>query len=227
MPVNVVIPDEAADGERQPLLVFLHGRGENGEASSLHDEMFAALDEQGERAPIVAFPSGGESSYWHNRASGEWERYVTREVIGEVARRFDADRKRVAIGGISMGGFGAFDIARLNPGRFCAIGGHSPALWLSAEETAEGAFDNADDFAAHDVVGAAATDPAPFLDQPLWLDSGEDDPFRPGIDAFAERLEAAGAELEFKLSPGGHDAEYWRSHWDEYMRFYASSLAEC
>ena len=31
----------------------------------------------------------------------------------------------VAIGGISMGGYGAFEIARTRPGRFCAVGGHS------------------------------------------------------------------------------------------------------
>jgi S-formylglutathione hydrolase FrmB len=50
-------------------------------------------------------------------------------VIPEVVKRFGADGRRVAIGGISMGGFGAYDIARLNPGRFCAVAGHSPALW--------------------------------------------------------------------------------------------------
>jgi S-formylglutathione hydrolase FrmB len=49
-------------------------------------------------------------------------------VIPQVTRRFGTDRRRVAIGGISMGGFGAYDLARLNPGRFCAVGGHSPAL---------------------------------------------------------------------------------------------------
>jgi S-formylglutathione hydrolase FrmB len=35
----------------------------------------------------------------------------------------------VAIGGISMGGFGAYAIARLDPGRFCAVGGQSAALY--------------------------------------------------------------------------------------------------
>jgi S-formylglutathione hydrolase FrmB len=105
---------------------------------------------------------------------------VTEDLIPRVAKEFDADAERVAIGGISMGGYGAFDIARLNPGRFCAIGGHSPALWQSAGETAPGAFDDAEDFASHEVVGAAASAPGPFLEQPVWLDSGDADPSGPG-----------------------------------------------
>jgi enterochelin esterase-like enzyme len=225
LPVNVVVPEDG--GEGRPLFVFLHGRGDNGEESVLYDELFAALAEQGERAPVVAIPSGGESSYWHDRDSGEWGAWVTDEVIPQVRKEFDTDAARVAIGGISMGGFGAFDIARIHPGEFCAVGGHSPALWLSGGETAPGAFDDAEDFAAHDVVGAAASAPGPYLEAPIWLDAGEEDPFRPGIDAFAERLEAAGADLSYRVWPGGHETEYWQDHWDEYMRFYARALERC
>ena len=229
LPVNVVVPEDAEGDRRRPLLVFLHGRADDGdgEESNLNDEMYAALDDQGDRAPIVAFPSGGEASYWHDRADGDWGTYVTEEVIPKVAKEFDVDTDRVAIGGISMGGYGAFDIARLNPGRFCAVGGHSPALWQSAGETAPGAFDDAEDFGDHDVVGAAASAPGPYLGQSVWLDSGDADPFRPGIDAFAAELQAAGAPLTLKIWAGAHEGDYWRSHWDSYMRFYARTLARC
>ena len=27
--------------------------------------------------------------------------------------------------------------------------------------------------------------------------------------------------------PGAHDDAYWSEHWDEYLRFYARSLARC
>jgi hypothetical protein len=93
LPVNVVVPEGADADENRPLLVFLHGRADDGdgEDSSLNDEMYAALADQGDRAPIVAFPSGGEASYWHDRADGEWESWVTEEVIPRVAKEFDAD----------------------------------------------------------------------------------------------------------------------------------------
>ncbi len=224
-PVTVIVPDQAP--EDAPMLVFLHGRGGDHETELSNAALFETLDELGERAPIVALPDGGDSSFWHNRASGAWATYVTDEVIPRVAKRFDGDPERVAIGGISMGGFGALNLARLDPGRFCAVGGHSPALWQTAGETAAGAFDDADDFAANDVIGAAATDPSAFAEQPVWLDIGDADPFLPGYEALVAALGSAGVPVTERVSPGGHDREYWDAQWDRYLRFYARSLAGC
>jgi S-formylglutathione hydrolase FrmB len=228
LPVSVVVPsDVKADQGRPALLVFLHGRGGD-ENAELGDPFFAALAQAGARAPIVAFPYGGDHSYWHNRASGNWANYVVDEVIPQVARSYGADPDRVAIGGISMGGFGAFDLALHYPARFCAVGGHSPALWQTGAQTAPGAFDDEADFERNDVVGAAASNPAPFTSQPVWMDAGADDPFQPWDQVFADEVQSDGADATIRLDrPGGHDSDYWNAHWGEYMRFYASALAHC
>jgi len=226
LPTTVIVPAGDQSGVR-PLLIFLHGRGGD-QNSELSDEFYAALAALGNRAPIVAFPYGGEASYWHDRASGDWDRYVVDEVIPAVAERFNADSTRVAVGGFSMGGYGAFDIALHHPGRFCAVGGHGPALWQTGGETAAGAFDDAEDFARNDVIGTARNDPAAFTGHPIWLDAGAQDPFQPGDQAFAQALQAEGAHATVKLTrPGGHDGDYWNAHWDEYLRFYAKALADC
>lgn len=226
LPVSVVVPAGEGRG-RRPLLVFLHGRGGN-QDSELVDPFFAALASLGERAPIVAFPYGGDHSYWHDRSDGAWGHYVVDEVIPQVARRFDADPHRVAVGGISMGGFGALDLALHYAGRFCAVGGHSPALWQSGAETAAGAFDDAEDFARNDVISAAGAGSAAFTGEPIWLDAGAQDPFQAGDQAFADALRADGAPATVELSrPGGHDGDYWNAHWSEYLHFYARALADC
>ena len=214
LPLRIVIP--SGGGER-PLLVFLHGKGMSA-TSFLVDPFYKALAELGARAPIVAFPSGGDHSYWHDRADGDWGRYVIKEVIPQVTERSGADGDRVAIGGISMGGFGAYDLARLNPGRFCGVGGHSPALWRTAGETAPGAFDDAADFERHDVVG----DGRRLRDERLWLDAGDGDPFIPGARAFS-----ATADVKLRLMAGGHNSDYWNRNWARYLRFYARSLKDC
>jgi S-formylglutathione hydrolase FrmB len=126
-----------------------------------------------------------------------------------------------------MGGFGAFDLARLHPGRFCAVGGHSPALWESAGQTAGGAFDDAADFARHDVLAAARSAPAPFTSEPIWLDAGDADPFRTGDEAFVSALRVAGAPLTERTWSGGHEGSYWNSHWAAYLRFYVRALRAC
>jgi S-formylglutathione hydrolase FrmB len=173
------------------------------------------------------FANGAEHSYWHDRRDGAWGRYVMDEVIPTAVRRLHADPRRVAIGGISMGGFGAYDLARQHPGRFCAVAGHSPALWSQGGETAPGAFDDAEDFARHDVLAIARDDPRRFAGARLWLDAGDRDPFDPGIRAFAASLRAGGVPVAVHRWPGDHEGAYWKRHWGDYLRFYAGALAAC
>jgi S-formylglutathione hydrolase FrmB len=219
--VTLVQPAGASGG--RPLLVFLHGRGDKGEDSNINDALFKALEAQGDHAPAVVFPNGGNHGYWHDRRGAKWARYVLDEVIPRAVEELHADPKRVAIGGISMGGFGALDIARRHPHRFCAVGAHSPALWQTAGETAPGAFDDAQDFARHDVVGAARRNPNLFRGTPVWLDAGSADPFRPGDRAF----DRAAANVRLRTYPGAHEGAYWRAHYGAYLRFYTNALARC
>jgi S-formylglutathione hydrolase FrmB len=223
LPQVAAVPRAAGDGRRRPLLVFLHGRGQDGEESNANGDFFAALEKLGARAPAVVFPNGGESSYFHARANGDWARYVLDEVIPQAVRRLHADPRRVAIGGISMGGFGAYDIARLRPRSFCAVGGHSAALWRSGGESAAGAFDDAEDFARNDVIAIArARGRAAWGRARLWLDGGSADPFRAGGEALA-----AGLGITMRHWPGAHEGDYWRAHYARYLRFYADALAAC
>lgn len=215
----------AGGSARRPLLVFLHGRGGDPD-SSLSDELFASLRRLGERAPAIAFVNGGDHSYYHDRADGPWGRYVVAEALPAALRRTGADPRRVAIGGISMGGFGALDLARLHPDRFCAVGGHSPALWRASGDAAPGAFDDADDFARHDVIAAAAT-PGALGAAPIWLDGGDDDPFHDATDAAGAALRASGHDVRLSHRPGGHDSDYWDARMPSYLRFYAGALARC
>jgi enterochelin esterase-like enzyme len=224
-PVTVVVPQGARDGKRS-LLVFLHGRGED-HRSYLDDEMYAALARQGGTAPVVAFPRGGPDSYWHDRGDGEWGSYVADEVVPRLVERFDIEPERVGIGGISMGGFGAVDVARLDPDLFCAVGAHSPAVWERAADTAPGAFDNEADFAAHDVIGSVGPAAGPLADKRVWIDVGREDPFADAATELSNALRSGGAVVSFRSWDGGHDSSYWRSHWRQYARFYARALKGC
>lgn len=123
-------------GSGRPLLVLLHGRGGSPDDIASYG-LRAELERLGDRAPAVLLVNGGDHSYYHDRADGRWGSYVLDEAIPAGIRRLRADGRRVAIGGFSMGGFGAFDLARLRPRQFCAVGGHSPALWRTGGETPE------------------------------------------------------------------------------------------
>jgi poly(3-hydroxybutyrate) depolymerase len=208
-------------GGRRPLLVLLHGRA-SGPEGVLSDGFFRGLRALGRRAPDVLLANGGDHSYFHDRRDGPWGRYVIREAIPAGVRRLHADGSRVAIGGISMGGFGALDLARVYPHRFCAVGGHSAALWESGGATAPGAFDDAGDFSRHDVIAAARKNPRLYGDTPVWLDGGTDDPFRPADNDLARAL-----RVRYHTWPGGHEHSYWSAHMPAYLGFYARALTGC
>lgn len=224
LPQVAVEPPGAGSG--RPLLVFLHGKGEDQE-SNLVGQMFGELAHLGPRAPDVVFPYGGEDSYWHDRREGAWGRYVLDEVIPQAVRRMHADPRRVAIGGLSMGGFGAYDLARLRPGTFCAVGADSAALWREGGETAPGAFDDGEDFSRNDVIGAARSGASTYGRARLWLDVGASDPFRSADTELVQVLRDHGRSVSFHVWPGGHEESYWDSHWGAYLDFYAAALAAC
>jgi len=223
--VNVIVPPRPGPRGRRGLLVYLHGRG--GYEGSFNDTVLRGLPLLQGRGPVVAFPAGGDHGYWHDRAEGDWDAYVMDEVVPLVVRRFGIDPNRLAIGGISMGGFGAFDIALHDPGRFCAVGGHSPALWFEGGETASGAFDDAADFKRNDVVGAVQADPEAFGDAEVWIDFGTEDPFRVYDEGFVEAVQAGGTDLTAHSWPGAHEGDYWDEHWPDYQRFYLNALKGC
>jgi len=220
-----VLPPPLPGGVRRPLLVFLHGRGGTPQGQAT-DALFAALQAAGPLAPDVILANGGDHSYFHDRADGPWGTYVVKEVIPDAVRRLDADPNRVAIGGVSMGGFGALDLARLWPGRFCAAGGHSAAMWRAGGETPEGAFDDAEDFARNDLLGAVKARDV-YGKMPVWIDVGTQDPFRSADTAFAGALRAHGGRVTFHVWPGSHSGAYWASHMAQYISFYSRALAAC
>jgi Putative esterase len=178
-------------------LVLLHGRGST-PSSWLDQPFFDALHSLGADAPVVLLLDGGDHSYWHDRADGKWGTMVLRQLHG-----------RVALGGISMGGYGALLLGA--KARVCAVGGHSPALWLNAGDSAAGAFDDAQDYARNDIVGHP-----PRYRAPVWIDVGTQDPFHDADVRYAHEIHA-----QLHVWPGGHDHAYWSAHIRSYFQFYA------
>ena len=228
-----VVPE---GGGRRGLLVLLHGRHDarrwswllprqSGPETVLSDSLLRAEAALGRRAPVIVIVNGGGHSYYHDRRDGAWGSMLLREAIPDAIRRFRTEPGRVAIGGISMGGYGALHLASVAPGRFCAVGGHSAALWTEAGSSAPGAFDDAADFSVHDVFAAARR--GAFDRLPVWIDGGSADPFRSADAAFVAVLRSRRDDVAYHVWPGAHTHGYWASHMAAYLRFYATALAHC
>ena len=187
-------------------LIALHGKG-----SSAASVMAGGVEQGLAEAAMAGLPPfavvavDGGGSYWHRRASGDDAgAMVIDELIPMLANQHDLDTSRVGFLGWSMGGYGALLLgARLGPARTAAICAVSPALWLSPEAAAPGAFDSAEDFAANTVFGLPALGSIP-----VRVDCGTDDPFHSATKEFVAQLPNPPAG---GFSPGGHDAGYWSS----------------
>lgn len=214
----LVVP--AGDRRGRLLLVFLHGRS-SAPDSNLRQPLFDALRDLGPRAPVVLLADGGDHSYWHDRRDGKWGTSVLREAIPAALSRSDADGARVAIGGISMGGFGALDLARLAPRRFCAVGAHSAALWFRGADTPAGAFDDEEDFVRHDLLRFAQA--GRLYSGKVWIDVGREDPFLQADTRLARELRNHGTRVRLAVHGGGHSG--WSGRMGEYLRFYAAACA--
>lgn len=118
-----------SDNEKLPLIVMLHGAGERGDdfdKISVHG--IAKYIEAGERIDaIVIAPQCPENFIW-NRLTAE-----LKELIDHIIEEYNVDIDRVSITGLSMGGFGTWEMGMTYPGFFSALapicgGGIS---WLS------------------------------------------------------------------------------------------------
>lgn len=209
----VARPPDSSTG-RVPVVYCLHGRGADDtfatETIRFQDFLAAA------GVPIaVVSPDGGPDNYWHPRRSGENPLAM---LVDELIPAVDAELGdgRRGLLGWSMGGYGALLAAERRPELFAAVALASPALWRTFAATAPGAFDDETDFRAHDVF--TATDRLAGV--ALRADIGRDDPF---VDAFRD-LEGFLPEATFRVTPGFHDAAYWRSLAPAQVSFFARHL---
>jgi len=220
-PMFEALATPAGGGKGRTLLVFLHGYGA-APRETLSPAFLAALRRLGDRAPVVFLPEG-DTGWWHDNREGPWGSYVLREAIPAALARSGPNPHRVAIGGISMGGFGALDLGRLDAKRFCAVGGHSPAVFARGSPEATFAFDDATDFARHDLLRLARSR-SPYH-APVWIDVGAQDQLRPTATTLARELGAYGADVSFHVWPGSHNGHYWDAHFADYLRFYADACS--
>ena len=90
-------------------LVLLHERGGSPQ-ELLWPELVDSLETMGTNAPAVLLVDGGDHSYYHDREDFDWGTHILEEAIPAARERLDTDPRKEAIGGFSMGGFGALDL---------------------------------------------------------------------------------------------------------------------
>ena len=133
---TVYLPDGYKDAAAKfPVVYLLHGAG--GDESEWvrkggATETLDGLIKRGLMRPTVAvMPTTGPASWWADGASEKAETAMVTELLPYVEGKYKvtAERSGRAIGGLSMGGYGALNLALRYPTKFCAAGIISPAIY--------------------------------------------------------------------------------------------------
>lgn len=111
------LPTDYAKGNHTyPLLIYLHGGSQKGnDLSKLKTYGLPYLVEQGQHYPfIIASPQCPEGKYW---STDDWFDALYTELI----TKYRIDQRRIYVTGISMGGYGAWQVAVDYPDKFAAV----------------------------------------------------------------------------------------------------------
>jgi enterochelin esterase-like enzyme len=221
-------PDYLRSPQRHyPVLYMLHGNGGNyteWSDSFLPEQIDRLIVADQIQPMIVVMPDDGESTYFANWDGGpRWGDYIAEDVVSTVDQRYRTLASPTArgIGGLSMGGLGALNLAFQHPDVFGVVGGHSPSVRLEPDQSLW--FLTGDNFWEHNPVWLAQNRTG--LDSlKIWLDAGSEDIWLPNIEAVHQTLIDEGMHVEWHAYPGPHEAEYWIEHVPDYLRFYSAAL---
>jgi S-formylglutathione hydrolase FrmB len=196
-----------------PVLYLLHGNSQSATAFlqiGLQGELDALIARHAIPPLIAVMIQGGPgANNWRNIGPLRYESYVleVQELIDRMLPT-QASRGGRAIAGLSMGGYGAMELALDNPYRFGVV-----ESWL-------GFFNGLED-QLHLDRHAIST-----LGLHAFLYGGSADKIAdPGEDApFAAQLRAAGAHASSAVYPGEHNLETIHAHLPAMLSFAGRSL---
>lgn len=186
------------------------------------------LVDEGRIAPmVIAMPSDGlqrdGSGYLHWPQAEDVERWIVEEVpaAARLAAPALAAGAPLAIGGLSMGGYGALRLGAKYADRFCGISAHSSITEMKEMPQ----------FVEEPLSDYLGTAPAEELTALYWLreagghlppvrfDCGVEDTLIEGNRTLHQALQREGIPHAYHEYPGGHAWPYWQEHVEETLCF--------
>jgi predicted peptidase len=139
---RILYPENYSQKKRYPVIVVLHGSGERGRDNAIQlvhgAKLFVADSNRTKYPAIVIFPQCPSDSGWARTVSrtdsvtkirtftfpsntvATTPMRLVKEMLDQLQKEKHADPKRMYVGGLSMGGFGTFDMLARYPGYFVA-----------------------------------------------------------------------------------------------------------
>jgi enterochelin esterase-like enzyme len=228
---TVYLPDgyREAPNTRYPVVYLLHGAGGDERSWATAEGAIATLDgliRRGLIRPtVVVMPTAGPDSWWVDGAAAKAGSALMNELLPYVDGKYRTvpERGGRAVAGLSMGGYGALNLALRHPSRFCAAGLISAAVYdpqppetsaarRSAQFMRGGQFDPLLWAAANHPVLLEAYRRAPQK-VPMWIVSGDHDVFGIALESarlHSQLLKIQPSQAELRIVDGDHEVMTFR-----------------
>jgi enterochelin esterase-like enzyme len=220
-------PGYVETASRYPVLYALHGGGgglEEWAAYGLLDAADIAFREGSLRPFIIVLPQG-DKSFWTNWANDSlrWGDYLAYEVVWQIDSAFATLRSPAAraVGGNSMGGWGALYQGLTHPDIFGVVVANSPSLY--PDDGSLRFLGEGEEFASKEPLSLSLSAPNATALR-IWLDVGEEDPWLERTRQLQDNLQARQIQHDWRLYPGIHGPEYWVQHVPDYLAFCGRTL---
>ena len=187
---------------------------------------------------MIVMPDGYRGFYTDNHAGPAYARHIAEELVETIERIFPSKRSRDAraIGGLSMGGYGALRLSLAYADKFVSATSHSGAVLHGSRDHPRvgGALGKAEFHrifgenpvgSDHDVVALAKKCRDAGELPHLRIDCGVDDDLIEDNRALHAKLDALRVPHEYEEFPGAHDWEYWDLHVQEALIFHERHFA--
>jgi S-formylglutathione hydrolase FrmB len=207
---SMILPDKG-DGPF-PVLFQLHGLSDDHQAWIQRSNIVRHV---AGLPLVVVLPDGGTSGYVNWKASNRlnkhrYEDLIVNDITGHLRRNFNVTGGKWAIGGLSMGGYGAMRLGLKFPDRFASIWAHSSAFHIG--EMVDDALVE-DESVASRSVSRLADAVANLVEKPvISFDCGVDDELIQYNRDFHAHLDAIGVTHQYLEYPGAHTWDYWDDH---------------
>jgi enterochelin esterase-like enzyme len=139
---------------------------------------------------------------------GQYGTYVEDELLPDVMHRYGDDgTKPLFLGGLSMGGFTALNVAFHEPAAVAGVGALSPAFFVSPPRDREWMYSADGSATLFDLAAAGAAD-----GKRLFLGYGTTDyPWiKDATAGLASELSARGDIVQPEIVTGGHELATWQ-----------------
>ena len=116
----LTLPDDIKENEKLPLIIFLHGAGERGDNLDLLTcycipKLFTKNPQHGGVRAITLSPQCPSECTWIDFKKELFS------LFDEIIASYPVNEKKVSLCGISMGGFGTWELGLTNSWRFSAL----------------------------------------------------------------------------------------------------------